>query len=247
MTGSSVAEAEISEAIAAERWDLADVLGGLPAPSWDAPTLCVRWRVREVVAHVTMPFRCSTPRFVAELIKSGGKFDRMADRCARQDAQVDTDKLVSALRDNARYTWKPPVGGFEGALIHGVIHGLDFTVPLGIDRLVPEQRLRIVLHGITKPKPLKFFGADLRGIELRADDIDWSFGSGTPSSAPRRTWRWSCAAEHCRPGGCEAHRQHGSPIREPVTSPARQPWGYAGAFADPDTHVWMVRSAAPAP
>ena len=27
---------------------------------------------------------------------------------------------------------------------------------------------------------------------------------------------------------------------EPVTAPGRQPWGYAGAFADPDGHVWMV-------
>lgn len=30
-----------------------------------------------------------------------------------------------------------------------------------------------------------------------------------------------------------------------VTAPGRQPWGYAGAFADPDGHVWMVRSEAP--
>ena len=27
---------------------------------------------------------------------------------------------------------------------------------------------------------------------------------------------------------------------EPVTAPGRQPWGYAGVFADPDGHVWMV-------
>ncbi|MGI8695135.1 MAG: VOC family protein [Mycobacteriales bacterium] len=27
-----------------------------------------------------------------------------------------------------------------------------------------------------------------------------------------------------------------------VTPPARQPWGYAAAFADPDGHVWMLRS-----
>ena len=26
-----------------------------------------------------------------------------------------------------------------------------------------------------------------------------------------------------------------------VTPPGQQPWGYAGAFADPDGHVWMVR------
>jgi uncharacterized protein len=29
---------------------------------------------------------------------------------------------------------------------------------------------------------------------------------------------------------------------EIVTEPGRQPWGYAGAFADPDGHVWMVTS-----
>ena len=25
-----------------------------------------------------------------------------------------------------------------------------------------------------------------------------------------------------------------------VTEPGQQPWGYAGAFADPDGHIWMV-------
>jgi predicted lactoylglutathione lyase len=29
---------------------------------------------------------------------------------------------------------------------------------------------------------------------------------------------------------------------EIVTEPGQQPWGYAGAFADPDGHVWMVTS-----
>jgi uncharacterized protein len=29
---------------------------------------------------------------------------------------------------------------------------------------------------------------------------------------------------------------------EIVTEPGRQPWGYTGAFADPDGHVWMVTS-----
>ncbi|HEY3703360.1 MAG TPA: hypothetical protein VGL32_13945, partial [Acidimicrobiales bacterium] len=73
-----------------------------------------------------------------------------------------------------------PGGGFEGALTHDVIHGLDITVPLAVDRQVPEERLRIVLEAVTMPKSLKFFASDLEGIELRADDIDWSFGSGAP-------------------------------------------------------------------
>ena len=42
------------------------------------------------------------------------------------------------------------------------------------------ERLQIVLDVIAQPKTLSNFAADLSGIELRADDIDWSFGSGTP-------------------------------------------------------------------
>ena len=30
-----------------------------------------------------------------------------------------------------------------------------------------------------------------------------------------------------------------------VTEPGQQPWGYAGAFADPDGHIWMVTSETP--
>lgn len=29
-----------------------------------------------------------------------------------------------------------------------------------------------------------------------------------------------------------------------VTEPGPQPWGYAGTFADPDGHLWMVTGAA---
>lgn len=31
---------------------------------------------------------------------------------------------------------------------------------------------------------------------------------------------------------------------EIVTDPGQQPWGFAGAFTDPDGHVWMVTSQA---
>jgi uncharacterized protein (TIGR03083 family) len=178
MTWTSSQDADITQAIAAERRELAAVLAGLSAREWDTQTLCAGWRVREVVAHVTMPFRYSTARFVMEVIKAGGNFNRMADRCARRDAAAPAAELAAALRDNERHPWRPPGGGFAGALTHDVIHGLDITVALGIDRGVPEERIRAVLENITAPKSLRFFGADLTGSELRADDIDWSFGTG---------------------------------------------------------------------
>ena len=171
-------KSELREAIAAQRQGLVDVLGELPDVCWDAPTLCDGWRVREVVAHITMPFRYSSARFAVELAKARGDFNRMADRCARRDARASSGELLAGLRDNVWHDWKPPGGGLPAALTHDVIHGLDITVALAIDRAIPDEHLRAVLDTITGPTSRKHFGVDLDGIELRATDLDWSFGSG---------------------------------------------------------------------
>ncbi|WFB06024.1 maleylpyruvate isomerase family mycothiol-dependent enzyme [Streptomyces sp. LX-29] len=173
-------DAEVRAAIAAERQELADLLDSLPEESWDAPSLCAGWRVREVAAHMSLGFRYSLPRVLLELAKARGGLHRMTDRCARRDAAAHSPRqLAGWLRDNAHHPWTPPVGGFASALGHDVVHGLDITVPLGLERRVPEDRLRVLLRNVT-PSSVRFFGAELDGVELRADDLDWSFGSGAP-------------------------------------------------------------------
>jgi hypothetical protein len=128
-----------------------------------------------------MPFRFSGRRFALELAKSRGRFNEMADRVARRDAvAMSPADLAGALRSNTGHPWKPPGGGFTGALAHDLIHGLDITVPLGLDRPVPEERLRPVLPGSLTDRSVKFFGVDVEGIEFRASDMDWTLGSGTP-------------------------------------------------------------------
>jgi len=186
MTRTTAADASLMEAVAAQRRELAALLGGLAPEVWDRPSLCAGWRVRDVVAHMTMPFRYPARRFLAEMIKARGNFDRMADRCARRDGQAPPGELLAMLRENERNPWKPPGGGLASALTHDVIHGQDITVALDSEHLIPEERLRIVLQTITTPRSLKHFGMDLTGIELRASDIDWSFGSGAPLSGPAR-------------------------------------------------------------
>jgi uncharacterized protein (TIGR03083 family) len=206
MTAARAQDAGIIGSIAAERRELAEVLAGLPPASWDSPTLCAGWRVREVVAHITMPFRYPLPRFAFEMIRSRGNFNRMADRCARRDGAAPPGELASALRDSERNPWKPPGGGYQGALSHDVIHGLDITVALGLGRRVPADRLRIVLAGITAAKSVRFFGTDLDGIELRADDLDWSLGSGTPVSGSAQDLALLVCGRKLPPG-----RLHGEP------------------------------------
>jgi uncharacterized protein (TIGR03083 family) len=166
--------------ITAERRAFGNVLDGLAASDWDAPSLCAGWRVREVVAHMTMPFRFSAGRFLGEMVRSGGNFTRMSDRVARRDARAPIDTLLAAWRSNTDNPWKPPGGGLKGALTHDVVHGLDITVPLGIEHPVTEDALRIVLDEATGALSRKHFGVDLTGTRLEADDLDWAFGDGEP-------------------------------------------------------------------
>ncbi|BCJ40154.1 hypothetical protein GCM10010168_30120 [Actinoplanes ianthinogenes] len=171
---------EVTDAIAAQRTELGEMLAGLSEEQWDAATLCAGWRVREVVAHLTQPFRISAARFLVEMARSGGNFGRMADRTARRDAAaMSSAALLAAVRDNVTHPWSPPGGGLAGALSHDVIHGLDITLALHPDRTVPDDRMSLVLDAMT-PRSVKYFGADLSGVALIATDREWRLGAGEP-------------------------------------------------------------------
>jgi uncharacterized protein (TIGR03083 family) len=171
---------DIRAAVAAERRDQAELLSGLTEEQWNSPSLCEGWTVKHVVAHTTLPFRSSGGRVVLEILKSAGRFNHASDRMARKDAETcTTDELLAALKDNIDHPWTPPGSGPAGALSHDIIHGLDITTALGIDRKVPHERLKVVLDGM-KPSNVKYFGADLDGKRLEATDMDWAFGEGRP-------------------------------------------------------------------
>ncbi len=80
--------------------------------------------------------------------------------------------------------WAPPGGGFAGALTHVVVHGLDVTVPLGLGRVVADEAIVPVLDGLTAGGGHAHFGTDPSGTELRATDLDRSFGTGAVVEAP---------------------------------------------------------------
>jgi uncharacterized protein (TIGR03083 family) len=171
---------DLTSTIAGERRAFGDVLERLSESEWNAPSLCSGWRVREVVAHMTMPFRYPARLFLGEMVRSRGNFTRMADRVARRDSQAPIGTLLEGWRTNVNHPWKPPGGGLKGALTHDVVHGLDITIPLGIEHPVSEPALRVALDHATTPLSLKHFGLDLTGIRLEADDLDWAFGDGEP-------------------------------------------------------------------
>lgn len=174
----------VSESIAEEFLALAGLLEAAGPPVWDAPSLCEGWRTREVVAHVTMPVRYSGPAFMAELEAAGGDFGRLSNTVAARDGALPTERLLADLRSDVLHGWQPPGGGIDGALTHCVVHCLDIVESVPLARRVPDARIARVLSLVVAPAAPNLFGTDLSGVELRADDIDWSYGAGAPVEGP---------------------------------------------------------------
>ena len=79
-------DAFLQPAVAAEFTRLADLLDAASDAQWDTPSLCAGWRVREVIAHLTMAARYSEAEFMAELQRCGFDFTRLSNEIAARDA-----------------------------------------------------------------------------------------------------------------------------------------------------------------
>jgi uncharacterized protein (TIGR03083 family) len=172
-------DADLQPAVAAEFVALADLLDRASDAQWNTPSLCAGWRVREVIAHLTMPVRYADDEFTARLRECDFDFTRLSNQIASQDAALPAAELVANLRSDVLHDWTPPGGGFHGALNHVVIHGPDATVPLGRPRRVPERTVRVVLDDLTCGGIHASFGTDIDRRHLQATDLDWSYGSGS--------------------------------------------------------------------
>ena len=156
---------------------LADLLADSPDATWDAPTLCEGWQVRNVVAHVTMPARLTPEQFGAEMAAARGDFGVLSNTVAARDGALPAADQLAALRSPQLHAWQPPGGGAVGALSHAVIHSLDVTVALDRPPVAPREAVVAVLDQLTAADGA-WFGIDLTGVRLEADDTDWSWGSG---------------------------------------------------------------------
>ena len=177
-TSPTTDDAHLQPAVAGEFTSLADLLAAASDAQWDTPSLCDGWRVREVVAHMTMAARYSDAEFMAELRRRDFDFTRLSNEVARRDASLPADELVANLRSDVMQGWTPPGGGYHGALNHVVIHGLDVTVPLGVPRRSPDETIRVVLDDLAQGGGHAHFDIVINGRRLEASDLDWSHGSG---------------------------------------------------------------------
>jgi uncharacterized protein (TIGR03083 family) len=179
----TVTDAELRCRTEAEFIALADLLAPASPAQWDTPSLCAGWRIREVVAHLTMPARYSQEAFMAELAGCDFDFGRLSNTIAARDAELPTAELVANLRSEILHNWTPPEGGQRGALNHVVVHGLDVTVALSASP-VGDDTLRVVLDDLTVGGIHQHFGTVIDGRHLEATDLAWSYGTGRTLRGP---------------------------------------------------------------
>jgi uncharacterized protein (TIGR03083 family) len=176
-----------------ERRDFAALLAGLSPAQWERPSLCERWRVKDVVAHVLSYDELNRWQLVWRFVKGGLWPSRINAIGVAEYATRSPEQLAELLR-----ACIPPRGlasGFGGmiALVDGMIHQQDIRRPLGIPRVIPPERLRTVLnYALTAPAVRGTRRA--RGVRLVATDLDWTYGSGPEVNGPAEALLMAMAA-----------------------------------------------------
>ena len=168
------------EMATAERTDLADLLATLTPDQWEAQSLCERWRVRDVVAHV-MSF---------DGVSLLGMFGRVI-----RGRIIDANQVGRRTRIAQHRTAPRPAAGSAAAA--GAGHDLRRPVraarrhhpssrhppPARSAAPVPAERLRCVLGDSLHTPELPGWHL-ARGVRLTTTDLDWSHGRGPELTGP---------------------------------------------------------------
>ena len=87
----------------AERTDLADLLATLTPEQWEAQSLCERWRVRDVVAHVMSFDGVSLLGMFGRVIR--GRIVDANQVWVNELASLSTEQLLDRLQARLREQW----------------------------------------------------------------------------------------------------------------------------------------------
>lgn len=147
--------------IATERRALANDLTGLTEADFDAASDLNGWSAKHVLGHVVTPFKVSTLKYVATLLRYFGNLDKTNNKYADAHLADTAADLVELLRDNAENRWAPPGEGPEMPLTETVVHAQDLRRALGIPYTVPAATAAVIInHAKTDKKQEPELAAD---------------------------------------------------------------------------------------
>jgi uncharacterized protein (TIGR03083 family) len=158
-----------------ERADLAAFLQTLTPQEWQAQSLCDRWSVKDVVAHIVSYEELSPLGLVKRFAK--GRVVHANDVGVKEFAPLSPQELMAFLGRHLHP--KGLTSGFGGmiALVDGTVHHQDIRRALGHPRTVPVDRLERILP-LVPGNPRLGAGRRIKGLRLIATDVAWEHGNG---------------------------------------------------------------------
>ncbi|MBO8188524.1 VOC family protein [Streptomyces spirodelae] len=94
------------------------------------------------------------------------------------------------------------------------------------------------------PEPLRFVvNEGLRLMLIPTGGFDWITGDHSVAGPEQSECVLAVPVAEERDVDETMARAVRAGARE-ISAPARQPWGYTGAFADPDGHIWLIQAEA---
>jgi uncharacterized protein (TIGR03083 family) len=158
-----------------ERTDLAAFLETLSPQEWHMPSLCEKWTVKDVVAHMLSYEELSPLGLVKRFAK--GRVVRANEVGVAEFAPMSPQELKDFLSRHLRPQGLTAAFGGMIGLVDGTIHHQDIRRALRHPRSVPVARLERVLP-LVPGNPRLGAGRRIRGLHLVATNIDWRHGDG---------------------------------------------------------------------
>lgn len=175
--------ADIWSTIHAERRALADDLANLTDAQWQTPSLCDRWSVRDVLAHMTGTAVVTFPTFAVGLIGSGLRIDTMFDRIIARYTTGPPADTLAAFEAHMGSTTAPVPGSKKPWLGEVLVHSEDIRRPLGIAHTYSADALAEIAD-FRRKSSLSGSKKRAAGLTFRATDAGWSSGEGPEVTGP---------------------------------------------------------------
>ena len=160
-----------------QRRALAGNLSELSVEQWATPSLCDKWTVNAVLAHLLTTARLTPLTVVGQLAAACFNFGRFANKNVARPIADGSAATLAAFRVSVGSSSAPP-GPKDSCLGETLVHAQDIRSPVGIEH-------SCLLLWVTKAITFSAGGNALiggkdrvSGLTPTATDIDWFLVSG---------------------------------------------------------------------
>ncbi|WAJ46751.1 maleylpyruvate isomerase family mycothiol-dependent enzyme [Mycobacterium sp. Aquia_216] len=161
----------------AERAALVEDLEVLDAAQWTQQSLCGRWNVEEVVAHLTAAASIGRLRWLSSVLGARFDFDLHNQRRLAEHRGTNPSRTLAAFRRIVTSTTAP--SGHTAAFLGEVIvHSQDIRRPLGIGRMPPIDAVTRVAEFYAGRDFAVPSRSAIKHLRLEATDGTFATGNG---------------------------------------------------------------------